>query len=190
MQTQFKKAACLAVCLGMMISSTAPAFEGRSSVARDVELSSDGALHGQVFTSEGRTVANAQVELRYRGQAVAKATTGRHGEFFITGVRGGAHELAVGSMTSPVRIWKNGAAPEGAVDGIVVSADEQIVRGQSCDPYAAPGAACPPTSSGFGLIDVVTLAMLGTAITSTVIAIDTNNELDDLKGQLNQPASP
>jgi hypothetical protein len=188
--TLLKKAVSLAVCLGMALSSSSTAFSGQGTTARDIELTADGVLRGQVFTSEGRAVPNAQVELRYRGQAVAKATTGQQGEFLISNVRGGAHELAVGSLESPVRVWKSGTAPDGAIEGIVISADEDIVRGQACDPYGNPVAACPPTSTGFGLIDVVTLAMLGTAVTSTVIAIDTNNQIDDLEEQLDQLASP
>lgn len=187
-QTFLHKAASLAVCFGILLSSSAKAFEGgRKQVARDVELTTDGALQGQVRTSEGHPVDNAVVELRYQGTPIARTTTGARGEFFITGVRGGAHELHVGSMASPVRLWKSGTAPEGAVEGVVVSADENIVRGQQCDPYGAPCNTCPPTSSGFGLIDVVTLAMLGTAVAGLVVAIDNHQDIDDLKNQLASP---
>lgn len=186
--TFLHKAASLAVCFGILLSSNASAFDGaRKQVARDIELTSDGTLQGQVRTSEGQLVENAEVELRYQGTPIARTTTGARGEFFITGVRGGAHDLHVGSMASPIRLWKNGTAPEGSVEGVVVAGDENIVRGQACDPYGAPGNACPPTSSGFGLIDVVTLAMLGTAAAGLVIAIDNHNDIDDLKNQLASP---
>ena len=92
------KAASIAVCFGFLLSSTASAFEGsRSQVARDVELTSDGTLHGQIYTSEGRVVENAPIELRYQGTTVARAMTGQNGDFAITGVRGGAHDLSIGT---------------------------------------------------------------------------------------------
>ena len=69
------------------------------------------------------------------------------------------------------------------MDGVVIAASESVVRGQECEPYNA----CPPASSGFGLIDVVTLAMLGTSTAALIIAIDTNNDVDDLPAV---PASP
>lgn len=185
--TILTKAASVAVCFGILLSGPASAFGGsKSGTTRDVELSADGTLYGQVYTSEGQAIGNAVVELRYNGTAIAKTTTATDGQFVITGVRGGGHELAVGSMTSPVRLWKNGTAPEGAVSGVVVAASEHVVRGQSGE-YCPPMQPVPSTS-GFGLIDVVTLGMLATSVTALVYAIDTNDELKDLKAQL--PASP
>ncbi len=186
--TILSRAASIAVCIGIVLTNTAVAFDGAPvSSARDIELSAEGYLQGQVYTSEGRPVENAAVELRYHGNTVASAMTGANGDFAITGVRGGAHDLAVGSMTSPVRLWKYGTAPAGTPEGVVVAANEDVVRGQVMDQYCDNGSACPPTSSGFGLIDIVTLAMLGTSIGALVVAIDTNNELDDLQDQLASP---
>ena len=186
--TILSRAASIAVCFGILLTNTVSAFDGDPApTARDIELSADSALQGQIYTSEGRPVEHAAVELRYQGSTVAQATTGANGDFLITGVRGGAHDLAVGSMTVPVRLWKNGTAPSGAAEGVVVAASEEVVRGQAMDPYCDPGSACPPTGSGFGLIDVVTLAMLGTSVAALIIAIDTNNDVDDLNDQLVSP---
>jgi hypothetical protein len=182
------KAASIAVCFGILLSNTASAFEGgRSQVARDVELTSDGTLHGQIYTSEGHVVENAPIELRYQGTTVARAMTGANGDFAITGVRGGAHDLSIGTASTSVRLWKNGTAPVGAVESLVFAGDENIVRGQACDEYGNPCNTCPPASSGFGLIDVVTLAMVGTAVTALVYTIKTNNDVKDLKAQLASP---
>lgn len=186
--TILSRTASIAVCCGLLLTNTASAFDGASApTARDIELSADSALQGHIYTSDGQPVEHAAIELRYQGNTVARATTGANGDFLITGVRGGAHDLAVGSMTTPVRLWKNGTAPAGAAEGVVVAASEDVVRGQGMNPYCDPGSACPPTSSGFGLIDVVTLAMLGTSVAALVIAIDTNNDIDDLNDQLVSP---
>lgn len=188
--TLLTKAASIAVCFGILLSGPASALGGSpASTVRDVELSADGTLYGQVFTSEGKSVGNAQIELRFKGAAVARTATVADGQFAVTGVRGGVHDIAVGSLTTPVRLWKHGTAPDGALPGIIVSGNEHVVRGQACDMYGNPIDPCNtcPPSSGFGLIDVVTLAMLGTAVAGLVIAIDTNNQLDDLEAQLASP---
>jgi hypothetical protein len=169
----------------MFLTSASPVLAGDlRDAARDIELTRDGSLYGEVCSSEGLAVANAAVTLRYQGSEIASATTDAEGHFLITGVRGGAHEMTVGSLAVPVRLWKNGTAPEAAAETLVVAADEHVVRGQQCDQYCAPG--CPPTS-GFGLIDVVTLAMLATSTAALIIAIDTNDKVDDLPAQ---PVSP
>jgi len=186
--TILAKAASIAVCFGILLSNTASAFAGGpSQVARDVELTGDGTLYGQIYTSEGRVVENAPVELRYQGVSVAHAMTGANGDFVITGVRGGAHDLSVGAATTSVRLWKNGTAPEGAVQSLIVAGDESVVRGQACDEYGNPCGTCAPPSSGFGLIDIVTLAMLGTAVTALVYTIKTHDDVEDLKKQLASP---
>lgn len=184
MHTLLTKAASVAVCFGILFSGPISAVAANKSVVRDVELSANGTLQGQVFTPDGRPVNNAAVELRYQGSPVARTATSANGQFIIEGVRGGAHEVAVGALATPVRLWKSGTAPEGALTGLVVAGNEQIVRGQDCDPYGNP---CPP-SSGFGLIDVVTLAMVGTSVAGLVIAIDNNKKIDDLQAMI--PASP
>ena len=178
------KAASVAVCFGILLSNSAFAYDGaRTQVARDVELAADGTLHGQVYTPEGRPVGDAPIELRYQGTAIARTTTGPQGDFLITGVRGGAHQLNVGSITSPVRLWKNGTAPEGAVDGIVVAGNENVVRGQVYD----DGGAYAPVTSGFGIIDVVTVAMLATSVTALVYAIEIHEHVDDLDKKVASP---
>jgi len=156
-----------------------------NGIIKDVELSKEGTLYGQVYTPEGTKVANAIVQLRYQGTAIAAAKSDSSGQFAIGNVRGGAHEVVIGSLSSPVRLWSAGSAPNNATKGIVVKADETIVRGQ--DPYCD---ACPPGvgTSGFGMLDVITLATVGTATGALVVGIDNNNKLKDLKAAI--PASP
>lgn len=173
----------MAVCFGLFLTNVASAFDGApAKTARDVELTTDGTLQGQVCTSEGLPIARAAVELRYQGTSIARTTTGSQGDFVITGVRGGAHELAIGSSSTPVRLWKNGTAPEGAVDGVVVATSENVVRGQSPD-----GQPIYPPTSGFGLIDVVTLTMLGTSVATLIIAVKTHEDVHELEDKLASP---
>ena len=184
--TLLTKVASIAVCFGVLLSG--PVMAGSPGIIKDVELTKNSTLHGQVFTPEGKAVSNATVFLRYQGTAVAAAKSNSQGRFAISGVRGGAHEVVVGAVHSPVRLWSNGAAPKSATPAIVVAADETIIRGQGdyCD-TCPPGGACAPTS-GFGMLDVITLATVGAAVGALVVGIDNNNKIEDLEKAL--PASP
>ena len=180
--TLFSKITSLAVCFGVLLSGPVMAGDG---VIRDVELSKDGVLYGQIYNSHGKAVPNAVVQLRYRGTAVAAAKSDDKGLFAISGVRGGAHEVVVGPLRSPVRLWANGAAPKNATRGIAVAVNETIVRGQ--DVYCED--ACDAPTTGFGLLDVITLATVGSAVGALVVAIDNNDEIKKIQAQL-PPASP
>ncbi len=177
LHTMLTKAASLAVCFGVLLSG--PVMAGAESMIRDVEISKDGTLYGVVHNAQGQAVAAAPVQLKYHGKAVAATSSNADGRFAITGVRGGAHELMVGSSSSPVRLWANGTAPKTATQGIAVAANEAVVRGQSYETY--PGATGP---SGFGMLDVITVATVGAAAGALVFAIDNNNKLDDIETRL------
>lgn len=175
--TLLTKIASIAVCFGILLSG--PVMAGSKGTIKDVELTKDGTLYGQIYTPEGRVVPNATIQLRYQGKSVAAARSNEQGRFAISGVRGGAHDVVVGAVHSPVRLWANGAAPQVATQGIVVAADETIIRGQD-GYYESP--------SGFGMLDVITLATVGAAVGALVVGIDNNNKLKDLERAL--PASP
>ena len=146
---------------------------------RDVQLTQQGKFQGQLLTPAGKSVSNAVVQLRFRGAPVAVAKTDINGRFEISGVRAGAHEVVTGAVHSPVRLWSYGAAPRGAKTGMVVALSETVVRGQY-----------QPTS-GFGVLDVITLATVGSAVGALVVGIDNNNTLEDIEqAAANNPASP
>ncbi|MCR9198153.1 MAG: carboxypeptidase-like regulatory domain-containing protein [Planctomycetaceae bacterium] len=77
----------------------------------DVQLTQSGVLQGAVASAEGQPLASAVVEVRYQGKTIAVATSGANGQFAVSQVRPGVHEVVVGSHAQPVRIWASGAAP-------------------------------------------------------------------------------
>lgn len=77
----------------------------------DVQLTGAGVLQGTVAAAEGQPLASAVVEVRYQGKTIAVATSGANGQFAVSQVRPGVHEVVVGSHAQPVRIWASGAAP-------------------------------------------------------------------------------
>lgn len=174
--TLLTRIASIAVCFGVLLSG--PVMAGSNGIIKDIELSKNGTLYGKIYTPQGVVVPNAVVQLRYQGTTIAAAKSNETGQFAIANVRGGAHEIVVGTLNNPVRLWANGAAPAKALSGVVVSVDQTIVRGQ--DHYHdGTGAA-----SGFGLLDVITLATVGAAVGALVISIDNNDKLDDIEAAL------
>lgn len=174
--TLLTKIASIAVCFGVLLSG--PVMAGSNGIIKDIELSKTGTLYGKIYTPDGNVVSNTVVQLRYQGTTIAAAKSNDAGQFAIANVRGGAHEVVVGTLSNPVRLWANGAAPTKALAGVVVSADQTIVRGQDyCE-------TCPPGTSGFGLLDVITLATVGAAVGALVISIDNNSKLDDIEAAL------
>ena len=193
--TLLTKVASIAVCFGVLLSG--PVMAGSKGIIKDVELTRNGTLVGQVFTPEGRIVADAPVYLRYQGAPIAAARSNAEGRFLIEGVRGGAHEIVVGALNHPVRLWANGTAPKSATPTAVLSADEKIVRGQDTyyedDGYVG-GGYYGGGPAGFGMLDVITLATVGAAVGALVIGIDNKNTLEDLEAAVaaggGGPASP
>lgn len=180
--TLLTKIASIAVCFGVVLSG--PVMAGGNGVIKDVELTKEGVLYGQIHTPQGKVVPEAVVQLRYKGTAVAAARSNENGQFAVSGVRPGAHELVIGPLRSPVRVWAEGTAPRNATKKAVIAVDETVVRGQ--DGFVN-GEFVPTT--GFGLIDVVTLTTMGSAIGALIYGIDNHNHLDDIEAKI-KPASP
>jgi hypothetical protein len=188
--TLLTRVACSAVCFGVLL--TGPTMAGVKGIIKDIQLSADGTLYGQVAAAEGRPISDTVVQLRYQGAKVAATKSNAEGRFAISGVRGGAHEVVIGALRTPVRLWSNGTAPKGAKPGLVIVSKQTVVRGQDYDQngnpiyYEGNMADCGPT--GFGLLDVITLGTLGLGGGALAVALDNQNEIDKLKAAL--PASP
>ncbi|MFZ9092282.1 MAG: carboxypeptidase-like regulatory domain-containing protein [Planctomycetaceae bacterium] len=175
----------IAVCAGIFFSSVASAFDGApGKIARDIELSEAGALKGMVVSTAGSPLADAAVRLQFAGSPVAETRTDADGRFLIRGVRGGLHSLNVGSTNTSVRLWTNGTAPAAARNQLVVSGSEFVIRGQYAD---CPPPVCVPCTGGLGAASLLSIAALGTATTAIILAVNAEDEVDDLKASLASP---
>lgn len=187
--TLFTRVACIAVCFGVLLSG--PVMAGAKGIIKDIELSADGTLYGQIAASQGHPVSDAVIQLKYQGTSIAATKSNADGRFAISGVRGGAHEVVFGASRSPVRLWASGTAPKGAKPGLVITNPSTVVRGQDYDQNGNPiyyEGSVDVGPTGFGLLDVITLGTLGLGGGALWVALDNQSEIDKLKASI--PASP
>lgn len=90
-----QSAVVLSVLISQVVAQDAIRFA-------DVQLTQDGVLQGAVSTT-GRPLASAVVEVRYQGKTIAVASSSANGQFAVSKVRPGVHEIVVGSHAQPVQ---------------------------------------------------------------------------------------
>jgi len=108
---------------------------------RNVELSEDGQLHGQVLTKSGVAgIGTVKVHGSKDGQTAAQAVeTDEQGRFAVKGLKTGTCVFTVGDDTFACRVWNHGTAPPKSLQTIAVVPTSGVVLGQNVDPYQKPG---------------------------------------------------
>ena len=102
---------------------------------RNVELTVNGSLEGQLLTRDGRPVEGKRVLVRSQqnlqkvGQRIVTDQTGR---FLVTGLATGTCVIECGEQTYAVRVWQKGTAPPKSLQSIaLVSGPAQELRGNN-----------------------------------------------------------
>lgn len=149
----------LMACLGMVIPQAAlaeVAVAKRQAVKTlDVTLHDGGLFVGQVVTSEGKVKSGVEVSILQTGQELARTKTDKMGRFAVTGMTGGAYQVATTSGQIPVRTWTKEAAPPktafGAllVEGITVRGQCNCHSGESAG-YIAGGEQVEDPATSYG----------------------------------------
>ncbi len=98
----------------------------------DIALQGGGLLIGQVVNAAGQPLVGAPVVLTANGQEIARCQTDKTGTFRVAGLKGGAIEVASVGAVGTCRLWAPNTAPPAAQQGLLVIANEDIVRGQHC----------------------------------------------------------
>lgn len=136
-QTIFKAAMLSLSCLSAAccLAAEAPASRAQSRPAvLDVALDRGGLLQGQVIDAQGAAMQQAPVSVWFENRQVATSLTNEHGQFSVTGLRGGVHTVSAGKGGAVYRLWTSEAAPPGARSGTVVIPGETVMRGQNGQP--------------------------------------------------------
>lgn len=145
--------------------STTPASPSNLQL-KNVELSEDGQLHGQVLTQSGvGGIATVNVHATRDGKTAAQALqTTETGEFTIKGLKTGTCVFTIGDDTFACRVWNHGMAPPKSLQAIAVVPTSGVVLGQNCDTCQKPGLrgklACMSGTQKALLVGIVAAAII------------------------------
>ena len=147
-------------------AETASAAKAESVELKNVELSSEGALKGQLITESGVPMNGRDISVKV-GEQTFSAKTDDSGRFEISGLQGGRCLLTVGEETFACRLWIAGTAPPSALKSIALvgASGDATVRGQSRIPVVGNRLAALTTGQKVGL---GLLALGGTAVAIAV----------------------
>lgn len=146
--------------------NNSPAKSSSSLQLRNVELSEDGQLHGQVLTESGVAgIGTVMVHGSKDGQTAAQAVaTDEQGRFAVKGLKTGTCVFTVGDDTFACRVWNHGTAPPKSLQTIAVVPTSGVVLGQNCEPCQKPGLrgriACMTGTQKALLVGVIAAAII------------------------------
>lgn len=178
-----------------------------ANIVRDLSLTKDGILEGQVSdvkkaASSGVVVSVRQVKER---KEVHRAKTDDKGRFAVPYLKPGTYYIVAGTGHGVYRVWANDIAPPKALKAARIISDKSLVRGQSPDGSilydengvaygqvrivdngglvpVSPGGAFAAPSAGFldslGLYDVLILGGVGAGIGLGIAALNEANDND------------
>ena len=181
-------------------------------IVRDLSLTSDGLLQGQVSDVKNAASAGVVVSIRQSRKEVHRTKTDDQGRFEVRDLKPGTYYIVAGSGHGLYRVWASNVAPPKALRTARIISDESLVRGQSPDGSilydengvaygqvrivdngglvpVSPNGAFAGSSSGFldslGLYDVLVLGGIGAGIGLGIAALN-----DDDNNNNNPPPPP
>jgi hypothetical protein len=101
------------------------------AMSRDVALSADGMLRGQVLSPQGLGVPGVHVAVSSAARDLGSTVTNAEGRFEIAGLKGGVLTLAAGQSRTTVRAWTPKAAPPASQSEVLLVAGQSQTLGQS-----------------------------------------------------------
>jgi len=118
-------------CVGMLLPQRLMAATTISAqpMVHDIALGDNGSLSGQVVDSQGIAQSNAEVSVWQNENKVATTKSDEKGNFQVSGLRSGVHQVAAGEGVSVYRFWAPNTAPPSATDQAMVVNDQNVVRG-------------------------------------------------------------
>ncbi len=185
-----------------------------ASIVRDLSLTKDGVLQGQVSNAKKAAAANVTVSVRKDRKEVHRTKTDDKGRFEVKGLKPGTYYVVAGTGHGLYRVWASTIAPPKALKSARIISDKTLIRGQNPDggilydengvAYGqvrivdngglvpvSPGGAFAAPSAGFldslGLYDVLLIGGVGAGIGLGIAAL---NDDDDNNPPPPPPATP
>ncbi|MGZ0171293.1 MAG: carboxypeptidase-like regulatory domain-containing protein [Planctomycetales bacterium] len=183
-----------------------------ANIIRDLSLTKDGLLQGQVSNAKKAAATGVAVSIRKERKEVHRTKTDDKGRFEVRGLKPGIYYVVAGTGHGLYRVWASDIAPPKALKAARIISDKTLVRGQNPDGSilydengtaygqvrivdngglvpVSPGGAFAPPSAGFldslGLYDVLLIGGIGAGIGLGAAAL---NEADD--NNINNPPPP
>lgn len=174
-----------------------------ASIVRDLSLTKDGVLQGQVSNAKKAATASLTVSIRKERKEVNRTRTDNKGCFEVKGLKPGTYYIVAGTGHGLYRVWASNIAPPKALKSARIISDKTLIRAQNSDggilydengvAYGqvrivdngglvpvSPGGAFAAPSAGFldslGLYDVLLIGGVGAGIGLGVAAL---NEAED-----------
>jgi hypothetical protein len=116
---------------GQTPTSPAPAA---IPMASDLALGQGGLLRGQVVDAQGAPLAGASISVWHDNQQVVRTVADEQGQFVVTGLRGGVHQVVAGEGSAVYRLWTAQTAPPAAAQAAMIVSGNQVVRAQGPGP--------------------------------------------------------
>jgi len=174
-----------------------------TNIVRDLSLTKDGVLQGQVSDAKKAASRGVVVSIRKERKEVYRTKTDDQGRFEVRDLKPGTYYVVAGTGHGLYRVWASNVAPPKALTAARIISDKSLVRGQSPDGSilydengvaygqvrivdngglvpVSPGGAFASSSAGFldslGLYDVLILGGVGAGIGLGVAALNEAND--------------
>jgi len=115
-----------------------PAPPRIAETPHDVVLGEGGVLVGKLVDQQGAALPMAPISVRTAGKEVARAITGRGGNFEVKSLRGGVYQIVAAGHEGVYRLWAPKTAPPIAQQQLTMISHNQVVRGQYAPPRNNP----------------------------------------------------
>ena len=102
----------------------------RAMRAADIAMTPKGQVMGTVTDAQGQPMAGKVVEFRATNGRTWRATSGKEGNFLISGLPGSVYQVVTGDSVRICRLWTAGTAPPSANSALLIVGDRAAVRGQ------------------------------------------------------------